>query len=205
MSHQNAAAYVLDALDSEAERGFERHVEVCPECEAELEPLRVAATALAFAGELPRPRAALRKRVLAVDAVVVQLRRRWTVSLASAAALAACTALVVGLRSGPAIPGVRALQLQRQASGLSLSGRLLLTDEREAVLVTRGLDPPAAGSVYEIWVVRDGTAVPAGFLRGSIASLTHRVPTGAAVAVSIEPRGGSRRPTGPLLLTTETA
>ena len=132
MIHQNAAAYVLDALDSEAERGFERHLEVCPECEAELEPLRVAATALAFAGELPRPRAALRKRVLAVDALVVQLRRRWTVPLASAAALAACAALVVGLRGSPAIPGVRALQLQRQASGLSLSGRLLLTDEREA-------------------------------------------------------------------------
>jgi anti-sigma-K factor RskA len=202
--HQNAAAYVLDALDSEEERDFERHLGVCPECEAELEPLRVAATALAFAGELPRPRATLRKRVLAVDAVV-QLRRRWTTPLAAVAALAACAALVVGLQGGTSVPGIHALQLQRQTPGLSLSGRLLVTDDREAVLVTSGLGPPAAGSVYEIWVVGDGPAVPAGFLRGGIASLTRRVPTGAAVAVSIEPRGGSRRPTGPLLLTTETA
>jgi anti-sigma-K factor RskA len=178
--HDQAAAYVLDALEAEEAQEFERHVQVCPACEHELEPLRLAAAALAFAGELPQPRSALRRRVLAVDAVVLRFRRRRPAPLVSAAALAACAALAVGLsRQGP-------------ASGLSLP------------VDGRGLPPAPMGRVYEIWIVRDGHASPAGFLYGRRARLSH-VPRGATVAVTLEPRGGSRKPTGPLLLKTETA
>jgi anti-sigma-K factor RskA len=35
--------------------------------------------------------------------------------------------------------------------------------------------------------------------------LTRRVPEGATVLVSIEPAGGSRRPTGPVVLKAKTA
>ena len=56
----------------------------------------------------------------------------------------------------------------------------------------------------KIWFVRHGHAVRAGLAR---AGRNHvgPVPRGSAVAVTLEPAGGSPRPTGPLLMKTETA
>jgi anti-sigma-K factor RskA len=187
--HEQAAGFALDALDAEEARAFERHLEICPGCEEQLQGLRIAAAALAFAGELPPPRPALRRRVLAVDAVVLPFRRRWTAPLASAAALAAFVALVVGVTE----------RRQGQASGLSL-----LVDDRGALVVIHGLPAAPRGKVYEIWTIRNGHPSAAGFLHGGKARLS-RLPRGASVAVTLEPAGGSRSPTGPLLLTTETA
>lgn len=187
--HEQAAAFVLDALDTEEAQEFEQHLRLCPGCEDELEPLRLAAAALAFAGELPPPRPELRRRVLATDPVVLQFRRRWKAPLVSAAALAACAALVVGI-TGRAEP--------RSVS-------LLVDGRRAAMLVTHGLPAAPVGKVYEIWIVRGGRPSPAGFLHGRTGRLRRPLPPGAAVAVTLEPAGGSRRPTGPLLLRTETA
>jgi anti-sigma-K factor RskA len=114
--------------------------------------------------------------VLGVDAVALHFRRRWTAPLAAAAALAACAALVVGLTDG-----------RRQPAGVAFN-----------------LPAAPAGKVYEIWFVRHGHAVPAGLADGGQTRVTH-VPRGAAVAVTLEPAGGSPRPTGPLLMKTETA
>ena len=130
--HDQAAAYVLNALDADEAQAFERHVQLCPGCKEDLEPLRFAAAALAFAGELPPPRSALRRRVLGVDAVVLRFRRRWTAPLASAAALAACAALVVGLTDG-----------RRQPAGVAFN-----------------LPAAPAGKVYEIWFVRQRACSP---------------------------------------------
>ena len=170
MIHDQAAGYALDALDAEEADEFERHLVLCPDCEDQIEPLRIAVAALAFAGDVPRPRAELRRRV-----VVPRLRRRWRAPFASAAALAACAALVVGLTGNP---------------------------PRRHVAFE--LPPVPAGKVYEIWFVRAGRAMPAGFAHAGRTELAH-VPRGAAVAVTLEPRGGSRRPTGPLLVRAETA
>jgi anti-sigma-K factor RskA len=82
---------------------------------------------------------------------------------------------------------------------------LLVDGSRRATLVTHGLPAAPVGKVYEIWIVRAGRPTPAGFLRGRAGRLSRPVPPGAAVAVTLEPAGGSRRPTGPLLLRTETA
>ena len=96
--HEQVAGFALDALDPGEVRDFERHLKRCPDCEDALEPFRLAAVALAFAGELPRPRPELRLRVLDVGGVVIPLRRRWTLPLLSAgAAAAASAALVVAL------------------------------------------------------------------------------------------------------------
>jgi hypothetical protein len=175
--HEQAAGFVLDALDSGEAEDFERHLRLCPACEEELQRLQIAAAALAFAGELPPPPPGLRRRVVAVEVVAFPFRhRRWSAPLAAAAALAACVTLAFAL-AGNGSPS-RTVSLQ--------------------------LPPPPAGKVYEIWFVRHGRPVPAGFAHAGRTEVRH-VPRGAAVAVSIEPGGGSRAPTGPLLLTTETA
>jgi hypothetical protein len=107
--------------------------------------------------------------------VVPRLRRRRAAPLASAAVLAACAALVIGLTGNP---------------------------PRRHVAFE--LPPAPAGKVYEIWFVRAGHAMPAGFAHAGRTELRH-VPRGAAVAVTLEPWTGSRRPTGPVVLKTESA
>jgi len=202
--HEQAAGFALDALDAAEATEFERHLESCPDCEDELVRLRTSATALAFAGDLPAPRPELKLRVLDVGGgVVIPFRRRRSVAVLSAAAVAACAAIVVGAHAWTGGRATAAgLRSYRVHGG---EGTLLVAPTGEAVLVIRGLPPAAAGTAYELWVVRNGRPAPAGFLRGEVATLTRPVGRGAAVAVSLEPRGGSRRPTGPLLVTAETA
>ncbi len=191
MVHDQAAAFALDALDADESTEFKRHLATCPACEDALPQLRFAAAALAFAGDLPAPRAELRVRVLDVGAAVIPLHRRRRGQLLSAGAVAAaCLALAVILQpshdAGP-------------------SATVIVGPSHEAVLVVRHLRSLPAGKAYEAWVVDRGRVVPAGLLHGSMTPLTRRVPAGAAVVVSVEPARGSLRPTGLVVLKAETA
>src|SRR5207245_10053924 len=100
-----------------------------------------AATALAFAGELPMPRPELRVRVLGVRGVVIPLRRRWTVPLlAAGAAAAACAALVLGLYGrGGGVPNSHSVAGLHSYALSGADGALLVAQTGEAVLVARGL------------------------------------------------------------------
>jgi anti-sigma-K factor RskA len=201
--HEQAAGFALDALDRDEAIAFEHHLAVCPGCEDALEPLRLAAAALAFAGELPAPRPELRRRVVAMDAVVLPFRRRATPLLSGAAlAAAACLAVVFALHDGGRAPvgDTQAFRLH------GAEGSLLVAPSGEAVLAVRRLRAAPAGKTYEVWVVQRGRPpVAAGFLHGSISELTRDVPRRARVVVTVEPAGGSRAPTGPLLLRAERA
>jgi hypothetical protein len=210
MVHAQAAGFALDALDPDEALEFERHLLVCPACLDAVEPLRAAAAALAFAGDLAPPPAALRLRVLdVVEAVVVPIRRRWQRPvIAAAAAAAVVSAIVVGVHGSTTesslAAGLHAYPVHAQSP--TVQGDLVVTGAaRDAVLAVRGLPEPPAGSVYELWIVRGQRATPAGFLRRGMGMLTRPLPRRASVAVSLEPAGGSRRPTGPLLITAETA
>jgi hypothetical protein len=202
--HEQAAGFALDALDREEASAFEQHLAVCPGCEDGLEPLRLAAVALAFAGELPPPRPELRRRVLKLDAVVIPFRRRALPMLSVAAVAAACAVVVLGLRAwsddgSPQVGDVTAFPLR------GAQGALLVASNGEAVLVVRRLPPAPAGKAYEVWVLTRGRAMRAGILRGSIVELSRAVPPGGRVAVTVEHAGGAKVPTGPFLFRAETA
>jgi len=199
--HEQAAGFALDALDHDEAAEFERHLEICPSCEDELAVLRVAAAALAFAVDLPVPGQELRARVIDAATLVIPLRRRLQPLVAVAAVLAACAAIAIAVRpwgDGGPLGGMRRYTIE------GARATLLVDRAGGAVLSVRRLPPPPTGRGYEVWVISGGSATPAGWLRGSLTALTRPVPPGASVAVSIEPRGGSRRPTGPILLRTET-
>ena len=202
--HEQAAGFALDALDYEEASAFEQHLTRCPGCEDGLEPLRLAAVALAFAGDLPPPRAELRRRVLKVEAVVIPFRRRALPVLSAAAAAAACAVVALGLRAWsaegtPPLGDATAFPLQ------GAHGALLVASNGEAVLVVRRLPPAPPGKAYEVWVLAQGRATQAGFLRGSMVELSRTVPPGGRVAVTVERAGGSETPTGPFLFRAETA
>ena len=203
MVHEEAAAFALDALDREETEAFEQHLAACPDCDAAVEELRFAAAALAFAVEPLVPSGSLRPRVLDTGAQVIPLRRRRHARFLAAAMVAAASCAVVVAAVRPWETGDSQAGFRRyDAKGANAT--LLVSRSGEAVLAARRLPPLAAGTVYELWVIAGDRAQPAGLFRGSLATLTRPVPPGATVAVSVEPSGGSSRPTGPLVLRAET-
>ncbi|MFH8729859.1 anti-sigma factor [Streptomyces termitum] len=158
-----------------------------------------------------------------VPRLVRTLRRR-AVPLGLAAGLAAATVLgglVVRqhqenedarLRAGQAerrleaVGAVLAAPDARTAHGRTTDGALatVVTSERrnQAVFAAAGLPAPARGHTYQLWLGLEGTMRPAGFLHADGTVLLDGDPAGAtAVGLTVEPSGGSARPTTrPLLL-----
>jgi anti-sigma-K factor RskA len=74
----------------------------------------------------------------------------------------------------------------------------------EGVLVASGLSDPGSNKTYELWLIHDGTPVPAGLFRpnadGSAVAAIDGIVRGAEkVAITIEPAGGSKQPTGSIV------
>lgn len=81
---------------------------------------------------------------------------------------------------------------------------LRLANDQAAVLTISGLPPLTNGKVYEVWFIAGATPVGAGLFSpnpdGSWSGLVHGDVTSAqAIAISIEPSGGSPAPTGDIV------
>jgi anti-sigma-K factor RskA len=150
-------------------------------------------------------------------------RRSWLAGLWEALgirdlALAGAAVLVVGLFSwGVLLQGeVRDLQgrvqsLQSQPQGpqmIALGGagteqgvraELVTLKGDRAVLIAENMPPAPEGKTYQIWVIKGDTPKPSGLFepRGdSVAAVVENPVEGAdAVAVTVEPEGGSKEPT----------
>ena len=75
---------------------------------------------------------------------------------------------------------------------------VILKDDR-AVLVAENMPPAPEGKTYQIWVIKGDTPQPSGLFEpkgDSIAAVVENPVEGAnAVAVTVEPEGGSKKPT----------
>ena len=80
-------------------------------------------------------------------------------------------------------------------------GRIILVVQpsNDAALVLNGLGPAESGWAYQAWVTRQDSITPqsAGLFSGEdiVVPLSARVPSGATVAVTLEPATGSLAPT----------
>jgi hypothetical protein len=210
------AAGVLTPADSERVR---RHVATCAACQRELGDLRQSLAGLteamvepdwsghrelrqAFQERLesagtppPRPHPARRARGLVAAWAATLLVAAWGWATAwQAHQQATHLHQVVALMThAPRI----ALQ---PATGVRGVVDLYLAT-REAVVVVRRLPPPGPGHVYEGWWIVGSRPLPAGTF-GSGPSLLRRPPGARAFAITIEPAGGTRRPTTPILAET---
>jgi anti-sigma-K factor RskA len=83
----------------------------------------------------------------------------------------------------------------------------VLADER-ALFTATGLDEPGAGREYQLWILRDGEALPEDVMPdddGSVRALADDFRPGDALAVTVEPAGGSQTPTtDPVVVLTPT-
>lgn len=81
-------------------------------------------------------------------------------------------------------------------------------DDTQALFVASNLPPLPPGWVYQFWLMEEGAPVGAGVFHsdahglGILVVLSHDLPVLAydAVGVSIEPEGGSKQPTGNIVL-----
>ncbi len=205
---EDAAAYVLGALEPAEAEAFRRHLESCDACREEVAALQQGANALPMAAPQYPASPRLRRRIMrAVRADrgrgqatfqlprAALLRPRWLGACAAVAA--AAVAVVLALSLGSASTRV----IQAQVAGISGDAQLRLSGDH-AELVVHHISPPPRGRVYEVWMKRGAQApVPANVLFGATATGSSYVALpGSMRGVSIvmvtpEPAGGSRAPT----------
>lgn len=210
--HELSAAYALDALTADEHDVYENHLAGCRRCQADVAAFSETASALAYAVTPADPSAELRDRVLAATRAEEPrlARRRWRTPTLAFAAAAACAAIVLVVSAvtahspfGSSHPALETLRLH------GASGSLVLTRTGEAALVVSGLPRAAAGKTYEVWVMSGRAAEPAGTFAarpGTVTvHLTRSVPTGSFIGVTVEPAGGSTKPSGTPLFTSTPA
>jgi anti-sigma-K factor RskA len=215
------AAYALGALPPDEERELRAHIVTCDECMAEADLLLDASSKIALAVQPEEPPPGLADRVLALvheqqpapEPTVPGWRSR-LVPLTAAVALS----LVVGVLGYLLIDTKDQLATDRQVlaallradQGFELAGEdavaKLVPTSSGSALVVSGLSKAPDDRDYQLWLFRGDEPVSGGVFEVTDEELAlFRTDmslegfTGAAV--TIEPSGGSRAPTGRLVIT----
>lgn len=205
---QDAAAYVLGALEPDEADEFRRHLEQCAVCRDEVSSLRHVVDALPMAApQYPLPRG-LRRRVLGTarrtprqappSARASPSRSRMVVPVrAIAGGLAAVIVAVVvalALTSGGS-PGPRVIQASTGNAELRIAGG-------QGELIVRALPQPPAGQIYEVWLARPNrpftpTSALFGVTTGGQAyvGIPGDLNGVSEILVTPEPAGGTKVPT----------
>ncbi len=217
--HVLAGSYVLDAISETEREEFERHLQSCPTCDAEVRGLRETAVRLALACAV-NPPARMEQHVLAATyqtrqlpplaasrpGRVLRFPRRLAI-LAAAASVAAAAALgITQLTAQHQLDQARATAIARVVTATdaqvdtvrtSAGGNVTVVTSaalREAVVSTSGMASLPSGRVYQVWVMSPSGARSAGLMQGS-SLLASAVRPGDQIGITVEPAGGTARPT----------
>jgi anti-sigma-K factor RskA len=229
--HTLSGAYAIDALSAEEAEQFRRHLEECPACRDEVRELRQAAARMG-AGEAVMPPSSLKARVLAaadqqpqlppkVTPIELARSRRWTSRIAAAAA---AVVLVVAAGFGisqlqnrddrstlaqPVAQVFEAPDAHKATVETSNGGKVTVATSRELgkmAVETKALPRLSEKQVYQIWAIHDETPVSAGLLEDTDDGAAMAMPSaGTQVAITIEPAGGSQRPTSEPIIAVDPA
>ena len=223
--HSNAAPYVLGALEGEDLTAFDRHLDTCSECQAEVEQLAEGLIAMAYA-DAENPPTSLRDDVLAAIASdqasgVVELRSRrsraWYLIPAFAAIVALFVTAVAIFSDNPEdaiLAAADAIEIEFTATD-AYSGPLpdvaqvVFSDfQGAAVVVFAGLSETPANMTYQLWLIDGDDQASAGTFQpdrngAAIIRLDGKASFGHIVGITQEPRGGSPAPTGNVLFFAE--
>jgi anti-sigma-K factor RskA len=212
------AAYLLGALEPEEAASLERHLATgCVDCRAELRWLEPAVQLLPESVERLEPPRELRARILAeaqaeAGRPAPKPARRPFLSdrrpLAGLAALALVAAAVAGyaIRGGGSSGG-QATTVVAVGKAPGMTARMVRKGDA-AILHLANVDRLPPGKVLEAWVRREGEVEPVRGLfvpdrEGRATAMIADMRGVDAVMVTAEPRGGSRAPTSPPMVTLE--
>jgi anti-sigma factor RsiW len=214
--HVLTGSYVLDAVSDAEREEFERHLPHCPTCDAEVRGLRETAARLALACAV-NPPARMEPQVLAATyrtrqlpplpapGRVLHFPRRLAI-LAAAASVAAALALgITQLTAQHQLDQARATAIARVVTAAdahvdtarAAGGSVTVVTSvalHEAVVSTSGMASLPSGRVYQVWVMSPSGARSAGLMQGS-SLLASAVRPGDQIGITVEPAGGTARPT----------
>lgn len=235
--HTLTGAYAVDALPEEERRFFAAHMEQCAACRQEVEELRATASLMGTAA-YEAPPASLKAAVMAeIDTVRQEAPVRTTAAsakprdgwyqrlLAPAAAVLVVAVLgltaiigqmnnrIASLEAGAlrvadvvAAPDARTIDVPGPEGA---TARVVFSSTRgEGVFLADGLPALSDDQVYELWMIGEEGAVPAGLFHTDNRGRVTHVMTGdmsqvAAIGVTIEPAGGSPQPTSDPIIVAE--
>ncbi len=206
-------AYALGALPENEEREMKLYLADHPDRRPEVEELSSLSNLLAFSPPEHEPPTTLRRNIMnAVQAEAGEqgIERQSTLQrlrsyvgiqrLALGAAAVVLVALVswnVALQSGN--DEMQTYELQGSGAAQEVQAEVVETKEDRFVLVAENMPSVAEDQTMQIWVIQNGKPKSAGTFRpddGLAASPVTRPIQGAeAVAVTVEPAGGSEQPT----------
>lgn len=216
-----ASLYAVDALEPGADewRAIREHLSGCTICQDEYRVARAGASAVALSvAEAPPP--ALRARILAAlpartASNVVPLRRRFFLTLATAAAILVGVGAYLSTPTTTTPSAVAPIPTASKTSTLTwtaacapklgprchANGTISASPSRSMTFAMHGLAALPRGKTYQAWVIAPGaspTPEPT-FLSDSRGEGSVVIPVaprkGLIVAVTVEPAGGSRKPT----------
>ncbi len=214
-------AYALGALPESEKREMEEYLAAHPDLRSEVEELSALSNLLAFAPPEQEPPPALRRSIMsAVEAEAGQRdtggqsllqRLRSYLSIQRLALGAAAVALVALLSWNVALQmgdgGVQSYRLQGSGPAEEVQAEVIEIEEDRFVLVAENMPSMPEDQTCQIWVIEDGEPKPAGTFRpddGLAATpVTEPLQGAEAVAVTVEPAGGSDQPTNDPILQTE--
>ncbi|WP_229053864.1 anti-sigma factor domain-containing protein [Aeromicrobium sp. Leaf350] len=218
--HSLVGPYALDVLEPDERTEFEAHLDSCPTCREEVDGFIATAVRLGEAVAQDPPDA-LRARILSAAATtpqerptVVPMRRKRplrsrAVGLVAAAAMAVAAVGVTGyVLEHQQLQDYQAQQsdveavmtaADAQIADTELSGggtmRLVHSSKLDAAVVTVSSLPTLSDRVYQLWTMREGVPTSAGLLENSDMTYVSDVDGADQMAVTVEPAGGSAKPT----------
>lgn len=211
------AGQALHALSTEDEERVALHVAECDRCRRRLREAEAVAASLAYAVPAAAPPPDLRDRVLATVEPVVEAApgrppgarpqparsrtRSWWPRFA-AVAVPALAAAVVGLVIWNVslhgdLSGLHSELSHGRTGHLRGVGNVVVKSDGNATLYA-SIRPAPPGKTYEAWVIRGKVALPAGLFKGGGTvnlKLSEDARPGDVIAVTIEPAGGTKKPT----------
>ena len=220
--HHLIAPYALDALEADDRSRFEAHLASCEHCRVELVGFLSTAARLGE-GEAATPPPALRERLVAMadsttqeHPVVTALAHRSRIRRVAPrlALVAAVAAAVLGIGGFVAehqradelsadrshMVAVMSAEDARTTVGKVAGGgtvRVIASPDKDAaVLVGTALSNLDADRTYQVWRMHDGRPTSVGLMgRGSGVMYVDGIKGADAFAVTVEPSGGSPKPT----------
>jgi anti-sigma-K factor RskA len=223
-------AYALGALSEEERREVEDYLGEHPELGAEVDDLESVANLLALAPQEHEPSPKLRRDLLrrissssdVTPALDPSARQNGLGRLFGPGGLAAAAALAlvaIGMFAWNASLQEENQTLQGELEGQQKSYALQSTGEAQevrgevvrlgyerVVLVAEDLPSPPEGETYQAWIMREDVPEPAGLFEpndtgAAAAPIEGSIEGADAVAVTVEPSGGSSSPTSDPLMT----
>lgn len=214
-----ATPYALHAVSADERADIEQQAAAASAAEAAAFRDEVRAVretmAVVSAATAVEPPPGLRDRILAAVGAPSRRRRRWrTTGFVAAAAAAAAIAFGAGVVLRPTQPPPAAEQVFTASDVRTVSDAIpaggtatvvYSRDKNAAVLVMNNVNPPAAGTVYQLWLIEDATPRSAGTMnsravRPSTTEVIRDLGQASVLAFTVEPGDGSPQPTGEIFV-----